>query len=280
MTLVKTADLDLAQCAREPIHIPGSIQPHGVLLALEGPEFRVARASANIAQLCGTDASQLFGTPLQHIPVIGSVDLSGDISLSSTVREPVPLRTITASGQTWSAVAHRSGPFVILELERTAQGREPSFPDLQGMVWSFITQLSQTGPLPDLTQFAAAEIRRITGFDRTLVYRFDEDWNGTVIAEDRNNRLPSYLDLRFPASDIPAQARELYRINRIRIIPDAGYTPVPILPADAPPFDLSYSVLRSVSPVHVEYMRNMGTGSSMSISLLREGQLWGLSTLR
>jgi len=116
----------------------------------------------------------------------------------------------------------------------------------------------------------------MTGFDRVLIYRFDEQWNGTVIAEDRNEVLPSYLDLRFPASDIPAQARDLYRRNRQRIIPDANYTPVPIQSRDPAPLDLSDSVLRSVSPIHLEYMRNMGTLASMSISILRDGELWGL----
>ena len=123
-------------------------------------------------------------------------------------------------------------------------------------------------------------MRRITGLDRALIYRFDSDWNGEVIAEDRTERLPSYLGLRFPASDIPAQARALYRLNRLRLIADANYRPTPIEPALNPltgkPIDLSLSVLRSVSPVHLEYMRNMGTGASMSISLMRDGQLWGL----
>ena len=111
-----------------------------------------------------------------------------------------------------------------------------------------------------------------------LIYRFGEDWDGTVIAEDRDGALPSYLGLRFPASDIPAQARELYRLNRVRIIPDADYAPVPVQggPAEAPTIDLSASVLRSVSPVHLEYMRNMGTLASMSVSILVEGRLWGL----
>jgi light-regulated signal transduction histidine kinase (bacteriophytochrome) len=134
-----------------------------------------------------------------------------------------------------------------------------------------------------LTGLAADEVRRITGFDRVLVYRFDANWDGHVIAESRNDELPSYLDLWFPASDIPAQARELYRLNRLRLIADAGYNPVPLVPQLDPrtdqPLDLSFSTLRSVSPIHIEYLHNMGVAASMSISVIREGALWGLIAL-
>jgi light-regulated signal transduction histidine kinase (bacteriophytochrome) len=133
--------------------------------------------------------------------------------------------------------------------------------------------------IADLAALAAEEVRRITGLDRALVYRFDTDWHGEVIAEDRNEMLPSYLGLRFPASDIPQPARELYRRNRLRLIADTDCTPAALVPAlrgDEAPLDLSLSVLRGVSPTHLEYMRNMRTRASMSIALLRGGELWGL----
>jgi light-regulated signal transduction histidine kinase (bacteriophytochrome) len=148
-------------------------------------------------------------------------------------------------------------------------------------VRGFIGQLQGVGDVAELCRLAAVEVRRLTGFDRVLVYRFDKDWNGTTIAESQDgDAFPPYLDLRFPASDIPAQARELYRLNRLRLIVDANYRPSPILPAVNPvtgkPLDLSFAALRSVSPVHVEYLRNMGVAASMSISILRDGRLWGL----
>jgi len=155
-------------------------------------------------------------------------------------------------------------------------GATVSLDELYPGLRRFVEDLQGAGSVADLCRLAADEVRRITGFDRVLVYRFDPQWNGTVIAESRNEVLPSYLDLRFPASDIPAQARELYRRNRLRIIPDASYRPVPLEPQVVAPLDLGDSVLRSVSPIHLEYMRNMGTMASMSISILREGQLWGL----
>src|SRR5262249_19645734 len=132
----------------------------------------------------------------------------------------------------------------------------------------------------EVAAVAAQQIRQITHFDRILVYKFDDDWNGVVIAEDRNEVLPSYMDLRFPASDIPAQARDLYRLNPSRLISDVAYVPSPLVPDINPktgkPLDMSFAALRSVSPIHREYMRNMGTAASMSISIIRDGELWGL----
>lgn len=263
--------VDLTTCDREPIHIPGSIQPHGLLLVLRPDNLQVAHASRNAASTLGLN--HVVGQTLGDL--LGSA-LAGCVRQHSDTPQPVLVQTVRTTGETFRAIVHRRGPDVILELEKAGTGDDVSFPNLYGMVWTFMSQIQQLRSMKELTQFAALEVRRITGFDRVMVYRFDEDWNGTVIAEDRNEQLPSYLDLRFPASDIPAQARELYRLNRLRLIADANYTPVPIEPAAPAPIDLTYSVLRSVSPIHIEYMKNMGTLSSMSISVIREGRLWGL----
>ncbi len=194
------------------------------------------------------------------------------------------LRTVMlASGrasQAYEVAAHRVDGLVVLEMEEV-EGATPEggLDALTPRLRAFVQRLHVAQTVEELCQLVAEDIRHITGFDRALVYRFDREWHGTVVAENGNGVLPSYLDLRFPASDIPAQARELYRRNRLRIIPDAGYVPVPIRPSTTPagePLDLSQSVLRSVSPVHVEYMRNMGTMASMSVSILVDGALWGL----
>ena len=140
------------------------------------------------------------------------------------------MRVDTSEGELpYEAAISRSGECAILELEeRRRQARSSSLDTLYPTLRRFVEQLQGASTIDALCRLAAQDIRRMTGFDRVLVYRFDEQWNGTVIAEDRNEVLPSYLDLRFPASDIPAQARELYRRNRLRIIPDANYAPVPI----------------------------------------------------
>ena len=183
-------------------------------------------------------------------------------------------------GNTYQAIAHRQSGILVLEFERRFENGALSASSIFGYVHDFMGQLALAPSTAEIAQTTVCEVRRLTGFDRVLIYRFDDDWNGMVIAEDRNEELPAYLDLRFPASDIPAQARKLYRLNRIRIISDSRYVPVPIEPAVHPRtgqhLDLTYSVLRSVSPVHLQYMNNMGTGSSMSISVIRDGALWGL----
>ncbi|PWC39239.1 ATP-binding protein [Azospirillum sp. TSO35-2] len=274
---------DLDACAREPIHIPGSIQPHGHLLAMESATLRLVRASAHAGAVLNRPLEAAFGQPIDEV-----IDADGLAALIQGLRsapaEPVQLDLLRLRrGGDHQAIAHRSGDLVILELEDhlTAAGvgtLEALYPHLR----EGIRRMQAATSFDGLLELTAAEVRALTGFDRVLIYRFDEQWNGTVIAEDGNGRLPSYRGLRFPASDIPQQARRLYALNRLRLIADARYRPVPILaPGGAPgtadgPLDLTFSVLRSVSPVHLEYMRNMGTPASMSISVMDGDRLWGL----
>ena len=274
----------LENCDREPIHTPGGIQPHGVLLALSEPDLAVLQASLNVDTLFGVEAEMVLGRPVDGL--LGS-DLSqalrGSIDRGLLDRHPLFLGKgplAVGGNQQFDTIVHRSDGALILELELASVDIGSAFRDLYPLVRTSLAGFEGASRVTKLCEMAAAEVRRLTGFDRVLIYRFDEGWNGTVIAEDRNDELPSYLDLRFPASDIPEQARALYRDSRVRLIADAGYRQVPIVPAINPkngrPIDLSFATLRSVSPVHVEYMRNMGTASSMSISILRDGELWGL----
>ena len=141
--------------------------------------------------------------------------------------------------------------------------------------------MQRSGSLQALYQAIATEVHDVTGFDRVMVYRFAPDGSGAVIAEARGSAgINSFLGLNFPASDIPRQARLLYQANWIRNIPDARYAPAVIMPPLNPltgqPLDLSHSILRSVSPVHRQYLANMGVVASVSLSLILRGQLWGL----
>lgn len=280
-----TAQLpDLSTCGREPIHIPGSIQPHGLLLALKEPELTVLQASANAEELLGIPVEQVLGASLSTLFREGDGDnLAQALRQAKLERTPVYLLNVhPASGhQTLNALAHRFDDVLILELERVTAEEPVSFPELYPLVHTFFAKLRKLSSLQDLAQFAAEETRRLTGFDRVLVYKFDSSWHGRVIGEALGGDYPSYFDLWFPASDIPEQARRLYERNRIRLIVNVDYTPVSIVPEVNPitnlPLDLSFAGLRSVSPVHLEYMRNMGLASSMSISILVEdGRLWGL----
>jgi light-regulated signal transduction histidine kinase (bacteriophytochrome) len=270
--------VDLTACDREPIHVVGSVQPHGFLLALDVPDLKVVQASANApeAPAVGSFLEDAFPelAALVRRYLRDSAHQDGAVYLGTVMLGPGYER------QAYEIAAHGVDGLVVLELEETDEASgEASLDALTPRLRAFVEQLNAARGVEDLCQLLARDIRHVTGFDRALVYQFDRDWHGTVLAEDGNGVLPSYLDLRFPASDIPAQARELYRRNRLRIIPDAGYAPVPIRPATTPAgesLDLSQSVLRSVSPVHVEYMRNMGTMASMSVSILVDGVLWGL----
>lgn len=270
--------LDLDACAREPIHLPGSIQPHGHLLAVEADSLRLVSASAEAGAVLNRPPAEAFGLPIDRL-----IDCASTASLIRGLRnaptEPVQLEILKLrSVADHQAIAHRSGALVILELEELPATGAGTLEALYPQMREGIRRMQAAHDFDALLASTAAEVRSLTGFDRVLVYRFDEQWNGTVIAEDGNGRLPSYRGLRFPASDIPQQARRLYALNRLRLIADARYHPVPILSGrrDAPPLDLSFSVLRSVSPVHLEYMRNMGTPASMSISVMDGDRLWGL----
>ena len=270
--------VDLTACDREPIHIVGNVQPHGFLLVLEPLSLTIVQASANAP--AQAPVGRALDTAFPHLAAIvrRHLDEAGPGGGASY------LRTVTltsdAARLTYEVAAHRVDDLVVLELEEVdATATDLGLDVLTPRLRTFVERLHAARGIEELCHLVAEDVRAVTGLDRALVYRFDRDWHGTVLAEDGNGALPSYLDLRFPASDIPAQARELYRRNRLRIIPDAGYLPVPILPANTPagrPLDLSQSVLRSVSPVHVEYMRNMGTMASMSVSILIDGALWGL----
>ncbi|HEY1216176.1 MAG TPA: GAF domain-containing protein, partial [Bryobacteraceae bacterium] len=275
---------DLSTCGREPIHIPGSIQPHGLLLVLKEPELAVLQASANTEEFLGIPVEQVLGAPLSTLFRQGEGDtLAQGLRQAKLERTPVYLLNVhlPSGAGTLNAIAHRFEGVLILELEPATSEEPVSFPDLYPLVHTFFAKLRKLSSLEDLAQFAAEETRRLTGFDRVLVYKFDSSWHGRVIGEALGGDYPSYFDLWFPASDIPEQARRLYERNRIRLIANVDYTPVPIVPEVNPitnlPLDLSFAGLRSVSPVHLEYMRNMGLASSMSISILVEdGRLWGL----
>jgi len=143
-----------------------------------------------------------------------------------------------------------------------------------------MARLAAQTSMTELTDLLAEEVRSLTGFDRVMVYRFDAEWNGEVVAERRRPDLNPFLGLHYPATDIPAQARRLYALNPIRLIVDIGYVPVPLYPLFDPAtgraLDLSLASLRSVSPIHVEYLQNMGVTASMSISILVDDVFWGL----
>ena len=270
---------DLSACDREPIHLSGAIQPHGALLCLD-EDWRIASASANAQAWLGLTIDPATAPRLRDALPDGWDELPGALQgWFEGVERVLLLAGPGRGGRRAMALAQRRREGgVLLEFETgyldfNASGR------LQSRVQADLEQLGQAADLKTLCALIVTQVRALTGFNRVMVYRFSAGWDGEVIAQDGDGSLPSYLGLRFPASDIPAQARELYRLNRVRIIPDADYAPSPILTfggGAGAALDLSASILRSVSPVHLEYMRNMGTAASMSVSILVDGALWGL----
>ena len=272
---------DLSACAREPIHIPGAIQPHGILLVLSEPELRILQVSENTQSKLSISATSLLGAPLDALlPPEQMQAVQGALSLTFEARPRLISQWALSPAQAYNLVVHRYQGQLVLELERAHPQPGCAFISPFAFIQESLAHLEAAASWRQLCFGSAEAVRRLTGFDRVMIYRFDDDWHGTVVGEARDPAVDSYLDLRFPASDIPVQARRLYSINPVRLIPDASYTPVPLLPVrqdgGAHPLDLSFSLLRSVSPVHLEYLRNMGVAASMSISILKDGQLWGL----
>jgi PAS domain S-box-containing protein len=275
---VNVVRAELMPCVEELIHMPGSIQPHGFLLGLDASLERVLFASEN--------AESFFGIPLKLL--LGStVDLFLELQLLVSIRalkdviDPDGLIRYLGAFQIGtelcSVVTHRIGDRRVLEFERQDRLVAPEM--MNAVITNFVGILSNLTTEEELCQAIAKQFKDLTGFDRVLLYSFDAAGHGTVMVEENNGELPSMLGLHFPTDDIPPPARALYTLNTLRTIPNATYDPVPLrsLPDEnAGQLDMSFYVLRSVSPFHLEYMRNMGTLSSMSVSIVSEGKLWGL----
>ncbi len=273
--------VDLTNCDREPIHLIGSIQPHGFVLAFTKDALMVKHCSANASKMLGIE-TDLLGC---------SIDEIFDIDLCEQIRQsvpsfdfakisPLPLTILGRSEPFYQATFCQSGNLLLMECEAISKSVSSSTLNTDWQLASVCSALFAAKKVSDLLTRIAIEVRRITDFDRVLVYKFDQDWNGDVVAESRQEFMPSYLNHKFPATDIPSQARDLYTKNWIRLLVDVDATPVSMLCQDelevAPPIDLSYAVLRSMSPIHIEYLKNMNVKASMSVSIVENGKLWGL----
>lgn len=276
------SDLTLTNCDREPIHIPGLIQPYGFLLCLDEHTHRIVQVSANVGPLLGLEAPVLLGAGLELLldaATLAEVAASW-ASLTETPRL-LGARLSQVAGQPfYKLILHRHDGLLWVEGEPVAEAGGNAF-DLPALNLT-MGQLLAADSVLECCQMAADQVQALTGFDRVAIYRFAPDDSGEVIAEALRPELPSWLGLRYPASDIPQQARAMYLKNWLRFIPDAHYQPVPLVPTLRPgaarPPDMTYAVLRSVSPIHLQYLHNLGSAATMTISLIREGALWGMIT--
>lgn len=280
MSRTEAENFDLNACDGEPIRTPGGIQPHGFLLIL-GPDHHILQVSDNLGRHIGRNPDEVLGKSLAT--AVGPAACDAVVAALKRVG-PRPqaaylCQIIAGDGRRFDVLAHAVGATTVLEFEST-DDLSADFRQLYPLIGDFMSTLSDADSIEALSNCAARAIRDVTGFGRVLVYRFDEEGHGHVTGESLEDGYHSYLGQRFPASDIPKQARDLYLSTRVRLICDANYLPSRLVPERDPrsgqPNDLSGAALRSVSPIHLEYMRNMGTLASMSFSLVSKGRLWGL----
>ena len=268
---------DLSNCDREPIHIPAAIQPHGVLLALDPQTLTIVQAGGDTTRILGDPPERLLGTKMDlWFPADRVARLRSLLTTQGPIARPLHAFTLKArhDGRPTDALVHQNSGLVLLELE-PVWDKGPD--DALGEVQAMLLRVQQAATPRAFCQGLADEVRGMSGFDRVMVYRFQPDGSGAVIAEAGMPDAKSFLGLHYPASDIPAKPAHCICSNWIRLIPDTHYLPAPILPRDGvQPLDLSYSVTRSVSPIHLQYLLNMGVGASMSLSIVLRGQLWGL----
>ena len=275
---------DLSNCERELIHLPGSIQPHGVLLVLRHGDLRIEQVSENAGPMLGVPFEELLHRPVDvlggDIPAIVRRHLEADPS-------PLPhpfLGTAAADGiaRGFEGLIHASeAGGVIVELE---PANRPQLAEMSRRIPRRLAEaVARIGAAPtvaDLADQAVYAFRELLGYDRVMTYRFDADGHGEVIAEARAEHLEPYLGLHYPSSDIPQRARELYLRTRVRLLVDVNYEPVPLIPRHLPDtggdLDMSLCYLRSMSPLHLQYLRNMGVTGTLVASLVLEGKLWGL----
>lgn len=263
---------DLTLCDVEPIHVPGSIQPHGLLLIADARTLRVTAGAGDIEgrldpEWLGKTLDELLGQDVRAVvePVV------------RVMGSTVSLVQVRGGAEVFDVSLHRSSDLILVQLEPA-----PLRPAASGEVLTLLdnagTKFSQAIDITALCQEAALLFRELTGFDRVMIYRFLDNDAGCVMAEAQKPDLQSFLHHHFPASDIPRQARALYVRNRVRVIPDVAYAPAVIRPAAAGHqlIDLSDVSLRSVSPIHIQYLKNMEVGASASVSIVRDGILWGL----
>ncbi len=269
--------VNLTNCEHEPIHIPGSIQPHGFLIAVKKKDHAIDFCSANSLaytnlrpeQLLSKNTEEVFGKAQQQ-------KIQNYISnQSASFSSPLELEL---NGSLYNVSIHGSGERYILEFEPGVSSSS-DLSAFYNQTRQFVTYMERSTSLQTLCQAVADETRSITGYDRVMIYRFDKEYNGEVFAESKREDIESFFGVHYPHTDIPAQARELYKLNLLRLIVDVNYQPVPIFTIDDEPsknLDLSHALLRSVSPIHVQYLHNIGVGATLTISLMHQEKLWGL----
>lgn len=271
-------EVDLTNCDREPIHILGRVQAFGGLISMSS-DWIVNHASTNIEHMLGRPAEALIGLPVTecvHEPALHDIRAKLQLLSSEDAVERIFGLQLQESGALYDVAVHRSGRSIVVEIEPHDPNERT---DYMSYVRPMIDRIGSADSVEMLCDTAARQLRALIGFDRVMVYRFEDDDSGTVIAEALTTGMEPFKGLRYPATDIPKQARALYKRNLLRIIADSsdeGHKIIPATNPDGEPLDLSLSTTRAVSSIHLEYLRNMGVSASLSVSIIKRGKLWGL----
>jgi len=275
--IVNRDHITLTNCEHEPIHIPGSIQPHGFLLGIRETDRKIDFVSENTVDYLGFSHQQLLGRTFREIFGDECSDVIKRYYESPGFHTATPVQ-VSLFNREFGCTIHNSKGIYILEFEPHMPDRDKLI-DAYTQTIQFVSYMNNTSTLKELCALVAEGTREITGYDRVMVYRFDQEYNGEVFAESCREDLEPFLGLHYPHTDIPVQARQLYMKNLLRLIADVNYKPVPIYTIDdtsEKTLDLSLSKLRSASPIHTEYLNNMGVGATLTISLIHRDRLWGL----
>ncbi len=265
--------VDLSNCAKEPIHIINRIQPHGVLLTYLFESEKIIRCSDNSNRIISYSPVELIDQPISKILSKQTID---------TVREklsvdPTYFMDVTIGSVKATLIVHKRGEEVVAELEPSKATVNPF--EYQTQLTSIVSKINSLESVSQMCDQTVHLLSEYLGFDRVMIYKFDDDWNGKVIAEIREENLEPWLGLQYPASDIPSQARQLFLKQGIRLIPNVSYESSQIISSDKVsdnPVDLSNSELRAVSSMHVEYLKNMKVSSTLTAAIVHNGALWGL----
>ncbi len=279
---MKDFEVDHSNCDREPIHIPGHIQAHGFLVVVNNKYF-ITYLSENVFDFINGTTSDLLGKPIKYFELFFKNAHQPDFitqllnfGIAKNSFEQINPFVINIDGVNFNLIVSISAENYILEFEPAISSDEEV--DVQRMIGHSITQMLADKKLDSLLKNTAIQIKNIINYDRVMIYRFRENDHGEVVAEAKNEGMESWLGLHYPASDIPKQARELYKHNLTRLIADVNITPSKIITSadNTQPLDLTSAQLRAVSPMHIKYLINIGIASSFSISLMYKNELWGL----
>ena len=282
-------EADLTNCERELIHLAGAVQPHGLLLTVSEPALKIVQISANSQAIFGVSPEALVGRRLNTLG--GNIaDRVTGVSAAADLAEPTPLICHVQPGaevKNFEGTVHRvDGNLLLVEIEPVdlpadhADTVRMGSNELMAHLGESVNCLSDTSTIGTLCDMVVRRLRDMTGYDRVMVYKFDPDGHGNIISEARDPRLESLLGHRYPTTDIPQRARELYVRNRLRTLVDVHSEQAALVPRLLPDtgkdLDMSMCHLRSMSPLHIQYLKNMGVTATLVVSLIREGRLWGL----